>query len=99
MKNKKLNEIITDKVMEIPKVCFMLGGIGFLIILYSFITLSNPFFLVTGVFAEIVFFYWAYDYWYKKLNDKTIQHLSKRLDTLCVDFYNSKTYEEKNVKK
>ena len=80
-KNKKNNKII-EEIMDTPKVSLALFGTGFLIFLFSVLTLRNPFFLVTGIFAAIVFFYWAYDYWYKKLNDLKVESLSKKIDSL-----------------
>ena len=80
-KQKKENKII-DVVMEFPKISFALLGIGFLIILYSFISLDNPFFLITGIFMGIVVISWGYEYWYKKLHDMKLQHIEQRVDYL-----------------
>ena len=77
MKNK-----IIEEIMEIPKIALALVGIGILIIFISFLVLQNPFFLIVGVFAGIVFIFWGYDNWYKKLNDLTIRNISQKLDSL-----------------
>jgi len=80
-KQKKENKMV-ELIMEFPKISFAFLGIGFLIILYSFIALSNPFFLVVGIFIGVVFIFWGYEYWYKKLHDMKLQHLEQRIDHL-----------------
>jgi len=84
---RRISEIIAEEIMEIPKISFGIAGIGFLIILYSFINLRNPFFMVVGVFAGICFIFFGYDYWWKKLADKRIERLTQRLDNLLFEVY------------
>ncbi len=77
-----MNNKITEEIMEISKLSITLGVIGFLIILYSFINLQNPFFMITGVFGGLVFFFLAYDYWWKNLIDKKLKNLTYRVDSI-----------------
>ena len=77
----EIKEKIFDEVMETPKVSWALGFIGFLIILYSFITIQTPAFLIVGIYIGLSIMYFGYSYWHKKLTDKKIEHLSIRFDS------------------
>lgn len=80
MKKKKVE--FFDEVMELPKVSIVLVGIGLLEIIYSFIRLQNPFFLLVGIFAGAVIIKWGYDYWHNRLTDMRVRRNSELIDSI-----------------
>ena len=78
---------LIEEIVEIPKICYALGGVGILTVIYSFIALRNPFFVITGLFGGFTFLYLSYDQWFKRMSDKKINHLSERLDSISTELY------------
>jgi xanthosine utilization system XapX-like protein len=89
-KNNNNRELI-ERAIEIPKVSIAFVGGGILMIIYSFISLTNPFFLFSAIMLGLGVIYVGYDQWYKKLNDKKVSYLSEKLDSVSVELY-SKGY-------